>query len=485
MEKALNYKNLRLKIGLELHVQLDTQHKLFCNCSTSMKEKTPTNTVSRKLHPVASEMGGIDAAAEFEYLRDRAFIYQVFNNESCLVELDEEPPHKINPEAFDLALQISLLLNCEIPNEIQIMRKVVIDGSNTSGFQRTAIIGLNGHVVYKGKKIPIAQVSVEEDAAAIVGDENGNVTYRLNRLGIPLVEIGTGVLEGYTPAQIQEIAYLIGVMTRSTGKTKHGIGSIRQDMNVSIKNGPRIEIKGIQELGILSKVIELEVRRQLSEKVKEETRAFNPDGTTKFLRPLPGAERMYPETDLLPISISNEYTDKIRRDLPEPWTRKVERFKVKMKLPEGLATEILNSEYLDLFEEIVDKTKVDPTIVANTFVSILKDLQRREKVEIERIPENRFMELFDALDKKKFVKEAIPQIVKYLATYPQDGVEEALKELNLKPATAGEVKDITKEVLDKSANMPFEKVYGIVMSKVRGRIDAQDVMKVVKGMVKK
>lgn len=484
MDKKINYGAVRLKAGLELHQQLDTMCKLFCNCSTEMKEKLPLMIVTRKLHPVASELGMVDIAAQFEYLRDRSFHYQVFNNETCLVELDEEPPHNLNPAALEIALQIGLLLNCEIPNEIFMMRKTVIDGSNTSGFQRTAIVGLNGHISFKGKRILITQISLEEDAAAIVGEENGKVVYRLNRLGVPLVEIDTGILEGFSPLELQDIAYQIGILARSTNKTKHGIGSIRQDVNVSIRNGPRTEVKGVQELSLLSKVVEFEVQRQLKEKPKEETRAANLDGTTRFLRPLPGANRMYPETDIPPVIITMEHIENLKKNLPEPWTNKLGRFKTKLRLPDGLAREILGSEYLSSFEKIVSTKKVEPTIVASTFTSTIKDLGRREKVEIDRISEQRLTEIFDYLQDKKITKEAIPEIIKYLATYPQNGVADALNELDLKPITSAEVRQITEEILSRQPNMPFEKAYGIVMSKVRGKIDAQEVMKIVKSMMK-
>ncbi|MBI2084494.1 MAG: Glu-tRNA(Gln) amidotransferase subunit GatE [Candidatus Aenigmarchaeota archaeon] len=480
----INYKSLRMKAGLELHMQLDT-HKLFCKCPTSMKEKNPVKSVVRKLHPVASELGEIDTAAEFEYLRDRTFQYQVFNSESCLVELDEEPPHEINPEALEIGLRIALMLNCEIPNEIHVMRKIVIDGSNTSGFQRTAIIGLNGWISYKGSRIPITQISLEEDASAIVGEQSGNVIYRLNRLGVPLVEIDTGILENFTPEQIQEIAYLIGITARSTGKTKVGIGSIRQDLNVSIRNGPRIEVKGVQELGLLSKVIQFEVQRQMKEKPKEETRGANLDGTTRYLRPLPGRGRMYPESDLMPIQVTKEFVESLKKNLPESWISKIERFKTKLKLPDTLAKEIVSSEYLYLFEKVVEKTNADAVVVANTLTSIVKDLERREKIEIDRIQESRFLELFDHLGKRKIMKEAIPEILKYLATYPQNSVEDALRELNLKPLSVAEVRQIAEEILNQQPNIQFEKLYGIVMSKVRGKIDAQEAMKIVKSLMKK
>jgi glutamyl-tRNA(Gln) amidotransferase subunit E len=152
VSNKIDYKKIGLKAGLEIHLQLNTKHKLFCNCSTEMKEKEPIAIIKRKLHPVASELGEIDSAAQFEYLRNRTFYYQVFKNETCLVELDEEPPHPVNQEALKIGLQIALLFNCDIPNEIHVMRKTVIDGSNTSGFQRTMIIGKDGSFDYLGKK---------------------------------------------------------------------------------------------------------------------------------------------------------------------------------------------------------------------------------------------------------------------------------------------------------------------------------------------
>ncbi|MEM7825434.1 MAG: Glu-tRNA(Gln) amidotransferase subunit GatE [Candidatus Aenigmatarchaeota archaeon] len=482
--EQINYKKIDLRAGLEIHFQLDTKHKLFCNCSTEMKEKEPIAVVKRKQHPVQSELGEIDTAAQYEYLRNRNFYYQVFKNETCLIELDEEPPLPLNQEALEIALQIALLFNCSIPEEAHIMRKTVIDGSTPMGFQRTVVVGKDGFLKYKGIKVKIEHVCLEEDAAAIVKEENGNVTYRLNRLGIPLVEISTGILENFSPEEIQEIAYLIGLTCKSTGKIKRGIGTIRQDLNLSIKRGKRVEIKGIQDLGLLVKVIEIEVKRQLGlPKVEEETRAALPDGTTKFLRPLPGAARLYPETDIPPIIISKELINKLKKSLPEPWTKKLARFKTKMKLSDDLAKQILRSDYLEIFERIVNKKKVDASIVANTFVSTIKDLEKREKINVTNLSEKHFFEIFDALAKKKLIKEAIPEVLIYLAKNPDKNVAFAIKELDLKPVKLKELKDIIKSVVSK--DMSFEKAFGLVMSKVRGRVEAKEVMKVVRRFIKK
>jgi glutamyl-tRNA(Gln) amidotransferase subunit E len=156
----MDYKKINLKCGLEIHRQLDTEHKLFCKCSTKLKDKNPVLTLKRKQHVVASELGKIDAAAKHEFLRDRTFYYQVFPNEDCLIDCDEEPIHVLNQEALEIVLQIALLLNCTIPDEIHVMRKTVIDGSNTSGFQRTMVVGMNGFLEFKGKKVGITHVSV-------------------------------------------------------------------------------------------------------------------------------------------------------------------------------------------------------------------------------------------------------------------------------------------------------------------------------------
>jgi Glu-tRNA(Gln) amidotransferase subunit E-like FAD-binding protein len=481
-EQKINYKKIGLKAGLEIHCQLDTKYKLFCNCLTTQKEKEPIAIVKRKQHPVASELGEVDVAAQYEYLRNRTFYYQVFKNEVCLIDLDESPPLPLNQEALEIALQVALLLNCTIPEEIHVMRKTVIDGSTPMGFQRTMIIGTNGFLKFKGKKIPITHVSLEEDAAAIVKEENGNVYYRLNRLGIPLVEIGTGLLIGFSPQEIQEIAYLIGMICRSC-KTKRGIGTIRQDLNISIKKGARVEIKGVQDLGLLAKVIELEVQRQLSlPKIKEETRAALPDGTTKFTRPLPGAARLYPETDVVPVTISKEFLEKIKKTLPEPLTEKLSKLKKKLKLSDELAKEILRSDYLELFEKIVETKKVEASIVANTFVSTLKDLEKKG-VKVENLEERHFTELFDFLASKKIVKEAIPEILKYLAENPDKNVSDSIEALNLKAIKLSELKKIVKEVLAQPG-LTLDKAIGLVMSRVRGRIEAQVVMKIVKKMFK-
>ncbi len=240
---------------------MDT-HKLFCGCSSDLAEEEPISEVERKLRAVAGELGEVDRAAQHEYLRDRSFLYQVYDGKSCLVELDEEPPMPLNQEALDIGLQVSLMLHTRVPDEIHVMRKTVIDGSNTCGFQRTAMIGLDGWMEGPKGRVEILTVCLEEEAAGIAGDRDSSVVYRLDRLGIPLVEIATGLLVGYTPQEVQDIARKLGMMLRMTGRVQRGIGTIRQDVNVSIREGARVEIKGFQEIGKLGELIENEARRQ-------------------------------------------------------------------------------------------------------------------------------------------------------------------------------------------------------------------------------
>ncbi|MFZ8830351.1 MAG: Glu-tRNA(Gln) amidotransferase subunit GatE [Candidatus Aenigmatarchaeota archaeon] len=476
----MNYQELGLKVGLEIHFQLNVNKKLFCNCSTEMKEREPIKIVKRKLHPVASELGEIDIAAQFEYLKNRTFYYEVFKNESCLVELDEEPPHYPNVEALKIALQIAKLFNCTIPNQIFVMRKTVIDGSNTSGFQRTMIIGYDGYFEFKGKKIIITQVCLEEDAASIDREENGSVYYKLNRLGVPLVEVDTGIIENFEPKEIEEIAYQIFLIASSTKKIKSQLGAIRQDVNVSIKGGERVEIKGIQRLGLISKVIEKEVERQLDlikkgEKVKKETRAAKEDGSTEFMRPLPGAERMYPETDIKPIKAEDILKD---LEIPEPLNKIIERYEKEYKLSKSLIDSLLKTEYFFLFEKLAQTFKnVEPTVIASILSSTLKEIERKEKIDV-KIREEQLLEFFDALNKKLIFKEAAYDILKKMNE--GKSVEEAVKELGLKPLTKEEIvkiiEECRREVKDK------KKLIGIVLSKVRGRTDIAEVMKIIENL---
>lgn len=229
----------------------------------------------RRLRPTQSELGQIDAAALFEFHKGRTIKYESDKDTTCLVELDEEPPHVLNPEAVDIGLTITLLLKARPMDEVHVMRKVVIDGSNTTGFQRTCIISLDGKLTVDGKTIPIQQISLEEDAGRKIGETKNSVTFALDRLGVPLIEVATGPVINH-PDEAGRVALAIGQTLRATRRVKRGLGSIRQDLNVSVNNGALIEIKGVQELDLVPKVIELEVQRQTTLlEIREELKKRN------------------------------------------------------------------------------------------------------------------------------------------------------------------------------------------------------------------
>jgi len=257
----LDYSKLGLKCGIEIHQQLDTG-KLFCSCPSRVREDAPDVVVQRRLRAVAGELGGVDPAALHEFLRGRIFIYEGCTDSNCLVELDDEPPHPMNREALSVALEVSLLLNAKPVDELQVMRKTVIDGSNTSGFQRTVLVALDGFIEAPGGRVGIPTVCLEEDAARKIKEEGSVTTYRLDRLGIPLVEIATSP-DIKSPQHAREVAEKLGMVLRATNRVKRGLGTIRQDLNVSIRDGGRVEIKGVQDLRLIAKIVESEVRRQL------------------------------------------------------------------------------------------------------------------------------------------------------------------------------------------------------------------------------
>lgn len=261
MSSTIDYKKIGLKVGLEIHQQINTSSKLFCNCPTLLADEY-NFLLERYLRPVYSETGEIDVAALFEWEKNKKYVYRLPKLSVCLVECDEEPPHPMNEEALLFGLAMTLALNGIPVDEVYTMRKTVIDGSNTSGFQRTAIIGLGGYVDDPEGKIGIQTIAIEEDAARKVETTQDSIIYNLDRLGIPLIEISTAP-DIHSPEQAKRVALKIGQMLRLTGKVKRGLGTIRQDLNVSIAGGVKTEIKGVQELELIPKIIEYEALRQL------------------------------------------------------------------------------------------------------------------------------------------------------------------------------------------------------------------------------
>jgi glutamyl-tRNA(Gln) amidotransferase subunit E len=590
-----------LKVGLEFHQRLDT-HKLFCECSSGLaaQDEKPVRTIARKLRPVAGELGAVDIAARHEFARKKTFHYQCFAGKTCLVETDEEPPHPVNPEATGIALQIAKLLHCDIVDEIYVMRKTVIDGSNTAGFQRTMLIGINGYVDVEAGRVEIPELYLEEESAGIVKVEENDTTYRLDRLGIPLVEIKTGIIEHFTPKQCAEATLVIGRLLRSTGRVQRGLGTIRQDINISIPGGSRVEIKGAQDLKLFETYIEREIQRQrgligigrelkkkpksdiidvsslfkdskskilrgkpvfavklpgfagilgtelcsdhrvgtelahyamrhgvkgiihsdenmgkyhisdsesmdlkktlklskedafvlvsapkqtatraldavlrraslLLRGVPKETRRALPNGNTAFMRPLAGASRMYPETDIPPVTITKGMLDSI--ELPETPRESKKRLK-DLGLSDELAARMTRSKHLGLFNRVIFLYRVNPTLIATTLLET-GIMLRREGFEI---PEEGYIRAFELLERGKLVKEGIPGFLKH------GEVREKIPD--------EEIKTTIKKIISRSKGSlkkpnAFRIIMGETMKELRGKADGKKVAEMVKNEMKK
>ncbi|MFQ5975081.1 MAG: Glu-tRNA(Gln) amidotransferase subunit GatE [Candidatus Hydrothermarchaeales archaeon] len=603
---------MKLKVGFEIHQQLDS-HKLFCSCPSLLREELGDIEVMRRLRATQSELGEVDQAAKEEFLKGKDICYRSHPDITCLVEFDEEPPHVPNEEAIDIVLEVATLLRADIVDEVHFMRKIVIDGSNTSGFQRTAIIALDGYLETEEGKVKVPTIGLEEEAARKVKETEEKVIYNLDRLGIPLIEIVTEP-EIHTPQQAREVAQYIGDILRATDKVKRGLGTIRQDINISIKDGARTEIKGVQELNQIQSIIENEMKRQknlievkkelekrgvskkdisfkvfdisdifsnsqskvikgalkkngrvlaiklkgfngllkdklgpefaqyarvasgiggifhkdelpgygISQKevetvskrleiqkndafiisagsqdvatkalkatvkrakmafrgVPKETRVAKPDGTSAYMRPLPGAARMYPETDIPPVAITEKRLKDIREHLPEMYKEKIERFKKKYRLGGELATQVVRSRHSKFFETEAKKhgSKIATTTIAGTTVSWA-----------DKIPEEKVSEVFAAVASGKISKEAIPDILEHIDKEPKVPVDEAIKRLGMVSFGESDLRDLIKKILKEKTDLIEEKgdyaakpLMGIVMGEVRGRIDGKKVNQILR-----
>lgn len=584
-----DYSKLGLKCGIEIHQQLDT-HKLFCDCPSQIRDDEPHGTVRRKIKAVAGELGDIDPAALHELLRDKEFVYEFYQDTTCLVELDDEPPHPLNREALSIVLESALLMNARPVDEIQIMRKTVIDGSNTSGFQRTMLVATDAYVEVNGKKINIPSICLEEDASRIIKREGSTTTYRLDRLGIPLIEIGTDP-DITTPQEAKDTAEKIGMLLRATGKVKRGLGTIRQDVNVSIKGGRRIEIKGVQALNDIPHLVENEISRQInlieikSELKKRGFKGFKADikdlsalfkdsqskivkgkkvfgmrvpkfagligkdlmpdyrfGTelagiakviaglrgifhsdelpaygiteaevekvkkllkpakgdafilvaadevsahkalkaiakrcsealdgvpkevrkadgqiTRFMRPLPGSARMYPETDEPVVKITKEM---LKIELPKTFDE-VKKELEKVVGPE-LANQLVHSRVLEKFKSLSKELSLKPSVVASTLLAAPDGL--------DVVP------VLKLVDDGKVAKESIEDIIKDMVK--GKSAEEAAK--NYMMMSDADVKKKIAEIVKANKDANFGQLMGMTMTQLRGKASAQTVQKLIK-----
>ena len=475
----MNYDQLGFKSGLEIHQQLDTG-KLFSRTPSLLRNDEPDYKINRKLHAIAGEEGKIDIAVQHEASLDKEFVYEGYNDTISLVELDEQPPEMIDQEALKIVLQIAVLLNCEILPVTQIMRKTVIDGSNTGGFQRTVLIAKEGYIETSQGKVGIESVVLEEDSCRIIERDEDQVVYRLDRLGIPLVEIATAP-DLKNPGMVKEAALKLGDILRSC-KVKRGIGTIRQDVNISIRNHPRVEIKGFQDPKMFEKTIDLEVERQSKEKTgKSEVRKAEPDGETTFLRPMPGSARMYPETDLPLLVISRDMINEAKRNLPK--LRSEVTIELKKK---GLSEEMINllikENKLEEFKELSNLTK-DLDLIVKMLVLWPKDIAKKLNINIStilnKLPVDVLSEILNYLKKDKIAKHDIQDILLNIAK--GKNVKEALR---IEKLDLNEIEEFVIKLIKSKPGLSAGAYMGLVMKEFKGKISGKEVMDILRKYIK-
>ncbi|MGI0070791.1 MAG: Glu-tRNA(Gln) amidotransferase subunit GatE [Thermoplasmata archaeon] len=605
-----------MKAGLEVHQQLATG-KLFCDCPTELTEEV-LGSFARRLRSTSGENRAVDAAAAFQAGRGLTYRYEVAAP-SCLVEFDEEPPHPLNPGALDVALTLALLLHARPVDEIVVMRKIVVDGSNTAGFQRTALIAVDGHLELNGKRYSILSICLEEDAARKVREEGHVVTYRLDRLGIPLVEVATGP-DIESGREAREVAEELGALLRATRRVRRGIGTIREDVNVSADGGRRIEIKGVQELGSIHEYVDREVARQTTllgvrdalvgrgtpapsaevvdlsdllatagpgplsatsrkggpilavrlrgfggllrspagteerlgreladqaraaglrgllhsdelpgygveaadvervrtklglgpedafalvtdpdraraeaavhrvvaraaaalEGIPGETRDPLPEGRTHYSRPLPGRERMYPETDIAPIPVLPDHLARLAARLPERPAVLRERLGRETGLSTELVVQLVAVGQVDLFEQLVQRGHA-PALTARLLIQELPAVPVAPGHPEPEFAPSVLDELLRGAESGRFAKEGISGVLAALANGAAT-VADAAARAGLSGMTPDELRALVdrvvtanEELVRRRGEEAFSALMGDVMREVRGRRDGREV----------
>jgi glutamyl-tRNA(Gln) amidotransferase subunit E len=616
----IDFEKIGLKVGLEIHQQLDTHKKLFCKCRPVESDEY-TEKFSRSLRTAKSELGELDPAALFEKAKSKKINYYANSQSSCLVEKDDEPPHELDHDAKKISLLISSMLESKIFSEIHVMRKTVIDGSNTSGFQRTMLVSQGGNLKVNGKNVGVQAVCLEEDAAKLLKDEQNERNYSLDRLGIPLVEIALEPVST-KPSEVKEIALTLGRLLRATRMVKRGIGSIRQDVNISVMNSGVVEVKGVQQLDQLEKIIGYEAKRQhglilIAEKLKKlsmtisnedvfditevfkdceskiiqnalkskakikairvrnflgmfsfepysgirlgkeigqlvrffgiggvfhsdelpnygindsdvdrvkkhleladgdgfliiagerskldyaidsiikriqdaangvpaETRAVTQEDETVFLRPRPGASRMYPETDIPSISVIPEEVKLARdtADATKSWDESIAEIQQKYSLNSQLSEQIFDSVYMELFEKICENKKNSPNFVASILCSSITNLERKG-FDCTLLKPEHIIESFELLASGKIPKESLEIIFENIMSGKSENVAIAMQNTDVSSMNEDELNGILDEIIQNNTELvkklgenAVTTLMGIAMKQVRGKVSGQTV----------
>lgn len=256
-----DYAKVGFKSGLEIHQQLLTEKKLFCRCPAAKYNKKYNAEILRHMRPTLSELGEYDGTALMEFKTNKNIIYRINRESMCTYEMDDTPPFLINEDALDSAIEVGLLFESNIVDELHIARKQYLDGSIPTGFQRTAIVALDGKVPYKDREIDIIQMSIEEDSCREISDIGHDRYYNTDRLGMPLIETVTAP-QMKTPIEVAEVALILSKVARCSNKVRRGAGAAREDVNVSVEGGTRIEIKGVSSINSIPLLTYNEAMRQ-------------------------------------------------------------------------------------------------------------------------------------------------------------------------------------------------------------------------------
>ncbi len=614
----LDWKKIGLKAGLECHQQLDTG-KLFCRCPSILHEDKPDIKVKRYIRAVASELGEFDKAALEAVGKKQIFVYEGYNDATCELEFDECPPKPADPEALETILKVVLISKSEILDEMFVMRKQVSDGSVVSGFQRTMLVALGGELQLKNKKVGIQTLALEEDAARPMEKKSGEITYRLDRLGIPLIELATAP-ELFSPEEVRECAEKIGELFRRTCRAKRGLGTIRQDVNISIAKGARVEIKGVQELGLIDEYVRREAQRQIAlvelkeeiqrrkiteknfeefdaadltkifsqseckflrgksvfgirlqkmqgllgkelqpdrrfgtelasyvkartglhgiihsdelpaygisereieqarhlcncimndsfvlvqaEKEKaekalrvvvercmqallgvpEETRDALENGNTEYSRPLPGAARMYPETDLELVKVDVSYLNELKKELPLTVGQREKLYREK-----GLSTNLVEgmrlSNFACFFEQLLQKG-VNATTAATLLLEGLTQLRREG---VSNISNAMLGEILLAEKRGAIKRDILLDALRVWSRQPERELQEILEELRVEKVEGAAVKNVVIEIIEKNSKLIEEKglhalgaLMGEAMKELRGKADGGEVNRILR-----
>ncbi len=610
---AEDYRKIGFKSGLEIHQQLLTEKKLFCHCPAGHYSDKYDAEILRHMRPTLSELGEYDGTALMEFKTKKNIIYRINRETVCTYEMDDTPPFIINEEALDIAIELGLMMNCTIVDELHIARKQYLDGSIPTGFQRTAIHALDGEIPYRDRKVEIVQMSIEEDSCREVTDVGHERVYLTDRLGMPLIETVTAP-DMKTPNEVAEVADILSRIVRSSGKVRRGMGAAREDVNVSVEGGTRVEIKGVPKIpaiplltynegmrqwnllrlkeelakrGITEESFEATVRdisellknphftpikkaverkqaikcvllkgynrllnwqtqtntyfsKEISDRVRviaclseipniihsdsrgdnltssewqeiikyvganendtivvvwgdepdtataaneiiirareatmgvpSETRQALSDGTNGFERILPGADRMYPDTDLPPEMIKEERVMRIKSSIGKPYWKR-EKWYREIGVPEDIIPDLAISKYAELFLEFVSRYQIDHVFSAVVLINYPKCLKKKG-YNISLLNENIFRKLMGLYASGSIVREGVLMAIIFYLEKGWLNDEDILK-----PADEEEIEKTMDELIVKAGGMKLHKpgnitkvIMGLVMNELRGRV---------------